>query len=259
MPRTPPKRSTLSAHGKLYPGPKIDAHAHIGTFGGWANVSCTPEQVIQLMDEYNVEKSCLFYWDNELVRAAVKKYPRRFAGYVWPNPNERNSRSLVRRALSEWGFRGIKLHPLIHAFLPNSDIVYPIMDEARRARCPVLIHSGHPPFSLPWSIGELAENYRDVTIVMLHMGHGHGVYIEAAINTARRYDNIYLETSGMPMHTKVREALEILGDTRVMYGSDVPFHDPAVEIARVSASALSSEKLRRVFYENASEILFSSK
>lgn len=206
-----------------------------------------------------MEKSCLFYWDNELVRAAVKKYPKKLVGYVWPNPNEKDASKLVRRALSQWGFQGIKLHPLVHAFLPNSEVVFPIMEEARRARCPVLIHSGHPPFSLPWSIGELAENYRDVTIVMLHMGHGHGVYIEAAINTARRYDNICLETSGMPMHTKVREAVEILGEDRVMYGSDVPFHDPAIEIARVTASGLSKSKLDRVFYTNASEILLSKR
>src|SRR5207245_11319162 len=134
-------------------GKKIYAQTQIGTFGSWANVSCTEEELIALMDAYNVEKSCVFYMDNEQVRGAVKKYPKRLVGIVWPNPYEKNAARLVRTAISEWGFRGIKLHPLIHAFLPNDDIVYPIMEEARRANVQILMHSGHPPSSLPWSIG----------------------------------------------------------------------------------------------------------
>lgn len=238
-----------------YQGNKIDAHSHIGDFGSWANLSSTAEDLVKEMEIYNVEKSALFYWDNDLVRAAVERYPRKLVGIVWPDPRQKNARELSHKALTEWGFRGIKLHPLIHAFLPTDDIVFPIMEEARSADVPVLIHSGHPPYSLPWSIGELAELYPDVTIVMLHMGHGHGVYIQAAINTAKKYDNIYLETSGMPMHTKIKEAVQQIGDDRVMYGSDFPFHEPTVEISRVSAAGLSAAQLKRVFYANAKKVL----
>jgi hypothetical protein len=240
---------------RLYEGEKIDAHTHIGDFGGWANLACDEEELLHSMKLYNVKKSVLFYWDNELVRKAVAGHPQKLVGCVWPDPRKKDARKLVRKALTEWGFKGIKLHPLVHAFLPNDDIVYPIMEEARAAKVPVLIHSGHPPFSLPWSIGELAENFKDVTIVMLHMGHGHGIYIKSALDVAKRYDNIYLETSGMPMHSKVKEAVELLGEERVMYGSDIPFHDPSVEIGRICASGLPRRQLERVFYTNAKELL----
>ncbi|HXW38025.1 MAG TPA: amidohydrolase family protein [Nitrososphaerales archaeon] len=237
-----------------YVGKKVDAHTHIGDFGGWANVACSPKELLASMKLYEVERSIVFYFDNDLVHRAVSSYPDKLTGCVWPDPRKKGARLLVRKALAQWGFKGVKLHPLLHAFLPNDEIVYPIMEEARRARVPVLIHSGHPPFSLPWSIGELAENFKDVTIVMLHMGHGHGVYIQAAINVARRLDNILLETSGMPMHSKVREAVKLLGEDRVLYGSDIPFHDPSVEIGRVSASGLSNRELERVFYSNAKRV-----
>lgn len=240
---------------RLYEGEKVDAHAHIGEFGGWANVACSEDELLRSMKLYNVKRSVVFYWDNELVRRAVAKHPKRLVGCVWPDPRRTDAPALVRKALTEWGFKGVKLHPLIHAFLPNDDIVHPIMEEARKAGVPVLIHSGHPPFSLPWSIGELAENFRDVKVVMLHMGHGHGIYIKSALDVAKRFDNVYLETSGMPMHTKVKEAVEMLGDERVMYGSDIPFHDPSVEIGRVCASGLSQDRLERVFYTNATELL----
>ena len=35
---------------------KIDAHAHIGEFGGWAKLENTAEDLIAQMDEYNIEK-----------------------------------------------------------------------------------------------------------------------------------------------------------------------------------------------------------
>jgi predicted TIM-barrel fold metal-dependent hydrolase len=241
---------------KKYGGPIIDAHAHIGKFGGWAGLESTSEELVEQMRLYNVEKTALFYTDNMLVRKAVLKYPKQLAGYVWPNPNEgERAVDLVKKALREWRFKGVKLHPLFHAFLPNDEIVYPIMEEARRAKVPVAIHSGHPPFSLPWSIGELAENFRDMTIVMLHMGHGHGIYIQAAINTARRLDNIWLETSGMPMHSKIKEAVTTVGEDRVMYGSDSPFHEPLVEISRICSAGLTEKQLRMVFHDNARKTL----
>lgn len=43
---------------------------------------------------------------------------------------------------------------------------------------------------------------------MVHMGHGNGIYIQAAIDLSKKHDNVYLETSGMPMHTKIREAYQ---------------------------------------------------
>jgi uncharacterized protein len=240
---------------KLYPGKKIDLHAHIGNFGEWANVSCSDDQLVQSMIDYNVEKSAVYYFDNELTRKAVQKYPDRLVGCVWPDPHGPAAAEKVRVALSEWGFKGIKLHPLFQAFLPNDQAVHPIMEEARRAKVPVLIHTGHSPFSLPWSVGELAESFPDVKIVMLHMGDGHGLYIQAAINTAKKMDNIYLETSAMPMATKIREAMETVGKDRVMYGSDIPFGNPPVEIGRATALDLNDEDFDLYFYRNAKNLL----
>ncbi len=207
------------------------------------------------MDEANVERAILFAPDNQLVRRTVRGHPGRFVGYVWPNPHESGALALVREAVKGWGFRGIKLHPLVHAFLPTDEEVLPIMDFEGKERIPVAIHSGHPPFSLPWSIGELAEMYPDVRIVMLHMGHAHGVYIQAAINTAKRYDNIILETSGVSMHSKIKEAVEKVGEERVVFGSDYPFHDYSVELQKVKVAGLTENQRRLVLYANAKKLL----
>jgi len=236
--------------------PIVDAHCHLGYFGGWANVGITAEELLALNKEFNVVHSIVFAQISSLSAEAAKKYPKNFTGYVWLNPFE-GDRAVneLRTAVKEWGCKGVKLHPLFQAFIADDPIVYPIMDEARKLKIPVAIHSGHPPFSLPWSIGELAEVYPDVTIVMLHMGHGHGLYIRAAINTAKRYSNIVLETSGMPMHTKIKEAMETVGDDRVIYGSDIPFHHPSVELQRVKVADLKEDQLRKLLRDNAIEKL----
>ena len=125
----------------------IDAHAHLGEFGGWANVSITAEQMIADMDAFNIVKTVVFMIPNDIVREAVKRYPDRLIGFVWVNPYDgEKAIDEVKRAVNEWGFQGIKLHPLIHAFIPSDEVVLPIMELARDFKIPVLFHSGHPPF-----------------------------------------------------------------------------------------------------------------
>lgn len=82
------------------------------------------------------------------------------------------------------------------------------------------------------------------------MGHGNIIYINAAIDVAERNPNVYLETSGMPMHSKMCEAVERVGPDRVLYGSDTPFHHPSVELAKVRVSGLSTDLTDRVLGEN---------
>jgi predicted TIM-barrel fold metal-dependent hydrolase len=146
----------------------------------------------------------------------------------------------------------LKLHPLIDGYHPNDPSVHPLMELLlERGGLPVLIHSGHPIFTLPWSIEELAIAFPGVKVIIGHMGHGNIVYINASIDIAARNPNVYLETSGMPMHTKIKEAVERVGVERVLYGSDAPFHPPAVEILRVQVSGLGPEDLERVLCENS--------
>ena len=68
---------------------KIDAHSHIGNFGGWANVSITADELVKQMDEYEIEKTILCSTgpdDNDNVAEAFKKYPDRFLPLVFCNP-----------------------------------------------------------------------------------------------------------------------------------------------------------------------------
>ena len=105
---------------------KIDAHSHVGHFGGWSNVSITPEELIRQMDEYNVEKVVICTFPIEESIATVDQYPDRFIGAAWVNPMEKDAVSQIRSAVEDHGFKAVKLHPLSQSYLPNDECVFPI-------------------------------------------------------------------------------------------------------------------------------------
>lgn len=233
---------------------KIDAHSHIGNFGGWAEVKNDTKTLLQQMQEFNIEKTVLVgtgSQDNASTLIAYQEYPEQFIPLVWVDPL-RGAESLLeaRNLLEKHGFYGLKMHPLFDAYVADAAIVDPFMDLAAELSVPVFIHCGHPPFSLPWSIALLAERYPQVKVVMVHMGHGHGVYIEGSLAMARRLPNLYLETSGMPMGSKIYEAYATVGSDRIFFGIDSPFHHPSVEIQKVLSCGLSAKALEDVFYNN---------
>lgn len=238
---------------------KLDAHAHVGTFGGWANVAITAEELVQQMDACEIEKTVLCSTgshDNFLTAQAMEAYPDRFWSLVFANPLEgEKSVKEIYDLVQNKGFSGIKLNPLRHAYVADAECLDPIMEAARELHIPVFIHSGHAPYALPWSIALLAERFPDVNIVMIHMGHGHGVYIDAALKMARRYSNLYLEMSGMPMNSKIKEAYETVGSDRIFFGTDAPFHHPTIEMQKVLTSGLTEKEIEDVFYNNLQKFM----
>lgn len=231
----------------------IDAHAHIHPLSPDFRVALTLRGLRRLMRDYHYAKAIIMDRDNAMISRAVKGSKDLFAN-VWVNPREKRCMRDLKRYLGKENFVGIKLHPLFDGYTPDSPIVRPIAAAAEEAGVPIQFHCGHPPFSLPWSFEPLAREFPSVKMVLLHMGHGHIVYINGAIDVAERNPNIYLETSGMPMHTKIKEAVERVGRDRVMYGDDAPCGHPSWELEKIKASGLSGEDLVRVLGENAKRL-----
>ncbi len=231
----------------------IDAHTHLGEFNLFGT-GIDVEGLISILDDYDIGKAVVSSLPNQLTVKATDLYPDRLFGLVRVNPFDEGTAQLVDKAIVDWGFKGVKLNPLFNNYVPDNPVVYPVMEAAERQGVPVLIHSGHPPWSLPWSFDRLADEFPRVTIVMAHMGHGHIVYINGALDVAEDHSNIYVDTAGMTMHTKIKEAVERLGEGRVMYGSDLPLGHPAWEIPKVKISRLNKHQLDKVLYENAEKI-----
>jgi len=227
----------------------FDSHMHVGSYEAMFGVQLDRDGIEAVMQEHDITGGVVFCPDNEYVREVVESIPGLY-GLVWSNPRLPGYLEEAREFLDHPKFLGMKLHPLIDGYHPNDAGVHPLIELLLERDQPVLIHSGHPIFTLPWSIEELVVSFPDAKVILGHMGHGNVVYINAAIDVALRNPNVYLETSGMPMHTKIKEAIERVGETRVLFGSDVPFHHATVEIDKVRLSGLAPELVDRVLGKN---------
>ncbi len=236
----------------------LDSHMHVGDFP-YFGVAIDRDGLVATMREHGVDTGMVFHPDNQLVRDIIGRTPGLY-GLVWVNPREPGAAASVARLLDEPGsrFRGVKMHPLLDGYHPDDPMVHPVMEVLRERQLPALIHCGHPIFSLPWSIEELIRRFQDVPVILGHMGHGNIVYINASIDVAARNPRVYLETSGMPMHSKIREAVERAGPERVLYGSDAPFHHLTVELAKVRVSGLPDPITDAVLGQNAQRLFFGS-
>lgn len=121
----------------------------------------------------------------------------------------------------------------------------------------MMIHSDPSLYTTPWQIGLLAMDFPDIPVVMPHMGFVDVIYNDAAINMAKRAPNIYLETCGVSAEGKVAQAVKEIGAHRVLYGSDMPFLDPAFDMARIEYAKISEEDKRLIMGKNAKKLLDS--
>ncbi len=236
------------------PATIVDAHMHVGEFPLF-NVRMDAPGLSKTLDHYGIAAGMVFHPDNAYVREVVEQVEGAY-GLVWANPHRPGFVEEAVELFDHPKFLGVKLHPLLDSYHPNDPAVHPLMEEVVRRDLPVLVHCGHPIFTLPWSIEELAVEFPEAKVILGHMGHGNIVYIDGAIDVAARNPNVYLETSGMPMHTKIAEAVDRVGPDKVLFGSDAPFHEVGVEVRKVQVSGLPPDLVERVLERNSRKLFF---
>ena len=184
-------------------------------------------------------------------------------------------RGLERLSL---GARGLKLITTIHMVRMDSEGVEAVFEAASSRGGIVLAHAGCdpglwelPPFcglGDPRGLDSLARRYRDVDIIIAHVGGysavAPGVYTREAVDLARRHPNVYLDTSAVPytvLHIAVKE-LGGLAAEKLVHGSDYPVvegDDPGKSAARAAAVMLAEGygrgQVERVLYRNLEELL----
>lgn len=240
---------------------KIDMHSHLGIVGEPFNYTLDENMMLEIMDQYNIEKTIVSSTkadDGATIAKAAKAHPDRLIPIARINCRQgQTAYDTLERLIKEEGFKGGKIQSLFDGYAADASIVDPAAEILEQHNLPFFVHSGHAPFSLPWQVGLLAERHPGLKICMLHMGHGNGIYVAAALEMARRYDNIWLETSGTSMSAQIENAFKKVDSERIMFGLDLPFHAPSVEIQKVAACNLKDEEKEMIFYNNAKKFMGS--
>jgi len=95
-----------------------------------------------------------------------------------------------------------------------------------RLAIPIILHLPLPLADCLDEVLHIAQTYPALTIVIAHLGR-HRVYSEKvleAYKTVKHHQNIVMDTSMIATEDVMIAALEILGMSRIMYGSDEPMN-----------------------------------
>jgi predicted TIM-barrel fold metal-dependent hydrolase len=160
------------------------------------------------------------------------------------------------------GIKGIKIHPPMQMIHPTHKGVYELAELGATKNIPLFFHCGHAPLAIGWqkrftNIDEymtLIENNPKTTFILGHAGYDE---YETVAHFAKKHENTYVEIGSQPPQVLIK-IMTIMGDDRLVFGSDWPFYPTALPLAKV---LFATEKLissrKKILYTNAQRLLQS--
>lgn len=246
----------------------IDIHVYYGRFN-FAIPEKSIEDILEIMSSRDIEKAILmsslsilqdFREGNEILFEAIKGHDDLF-GYCYINGNYIDeSEEEIDKYLSLDKCKGVKYHPEYSGKCPDSEDVLPLFKKiATDYKKPVLIHSwpfgehgNATPYSHPSMIANLAGKLPDLNIIMGHMG---GPQWAEAVEIAKPYKNLYLDTGSSYTHAeKVKNAVDLLGADNVLFGSGMTEGSIDMQLGVVLDSEITEEQKEVVLYKAAQKL-----
>ena len=184
--------------------------------------------------------------DEESVAVAVRRHPTRLVGMSMVDPTAPDASTRVPRALGEDGLRCVCLFPAMHGYALDHDGVDRVFASAAETSAAVFVHCGVLTVGVrrklglatrvdirlgdPLALVPLASRYPGVPVVIPHFGAG---LLRETLMAADLCPSIHLDTSssngwlkyvpGLTLAAVFRQALEILGPDRLLFGTDSSF------------------------------------
>lgn len=175
---------------------------------------------------------------NEFVAECVARHPDTFLGFASVDPwRGRAAVAELRRAITDLGLVGLKLHPSAQGFAPNDRRFYPLYEAAAELDVPVLFHTGTTGlgaglpggagiklgYSRPILLDDVAADFPQLAIVAAHPSWP---WQDEMLAVAQHKTNVWLDLSGWSPRRwspALRDA--VLGplQDRALFGTDYPF------------------------------------
>ena len=242
----------------------VDCHALFGSGKTWADpveqdVNYSLDELLRRGGEAGIDRYCILPARNdeykeinrELARMCEKRADR-FIGFAAHSPQREEGRVAVmlREEVRSMGLRGVRSDG--H---PNREL----MDAAAELRIPVIYYpktTGGQTISR-W-VHTLAGTYQTVPIIIPHLGQYHSWawwgHVET-IDAARRYRNVYLDTSGLGSLKYLELAARDLPPEKLLFGTCGPELDPRVQMEAVRLLKLPATARAKVLGGNILKLL----
>ena len=191
---------------------------------------------------------------NDFILGELAKEPR-FYGYGTIHAGMQDLCGEVDYIMQK-GLRGLKMHPDSQVFAIDDSRLFPVYDMIGD-KLPILFHMGDHryDYSHPARLRKVLDLFPKLRVIAAHFG-GYSMYDTAA---ELLYDkDCYFDVSSslMFMEDGVAEGyIDHYGAERLVYGSDFPMWDPAVEMERFLRLKLTDAQKEQIAHITAEEIL----
>lgn len=255
-------------NGRLTSVKIIDVHTHMGGIYGTSLPISEIDDCIKLMDEQNIESIwCSAHGDlfsteddiNCVTRDLIERYSSRVKGYYVFNPNSKELfLERIGEVLTSKGYIGIKVLPNYHNHALDGDGYTEVLEFADKHKLIVLSHTwGDKPHNSTKEVAAVLKKYKNMQFIMGHSAPGD---LDAAIQLAITHDNAYLDLCDIHRHSGIVEKMvKQAGADKVLFGTDMPWYDPAYCIGSVLYADITDDEREKIFYKNAQKLLKTSK
>ena len=271
--------------------PPGDHAAVVATLLGWeppGPPDVLADRWIAELDRHGVSRAAIIAsvpGDEESVAAAIARHPDRLTGFFMLNPSVADAADRVSRALDDWRLRGICLFPAMHHYRLDDERVAVTFEAASARGAAVFVHCGvltvgarkrlglPSTFDLrlgdPLALASVASRFPKVPVIIPHFGAG---FFRETLIAADQCKNIHLDTSstngwmrylpGLTLEAVFRQALEVAGPDRLLFGTDSSFfprgwQKPIFEAQRQALDAIgASEEIQSRIFSGNFERLF---
>jgi len=195
---------------------------------------------------------------NDAVIAAMKRYPKRVAGYCFVQPgNGAGSLDEIERCLQA-GMIGVKLY---NQFKFTDPVLFPIVEKCIQRRILFLGHSGHvtdartqqaqPKISDTADFCALARRYPELMLILGHI-QGGGDW-EWSIKGLRDCPNVYIDTSGSVLEADaIGRCVRETGSRRILFATDQTMEGG---VGKILSAELTAEQREDIFWRNLQRLL----
>lgn len=212
------------------------------------------EGIRKALDRFGIERAILvprlavdadFLQGNNELLEAIKSDDRLF-GYLVLNPVfPEESIKLMRSAMGGPKFVAMAMFQGASQPFPNLDDCREILNAYRRFTKPIMLDV--TSIEAISAVGQIAAEFANVKFILGSMG---GTAWKGVMGMSKHL-NLFLETSGTLDSDKIEEAVESFGPRRVMFGSDLPFGNPASILALIQSSGIPRDVVTRILDTNA--------
>jgi len=186
---------------------------------------------------------------NARLARVIARHPRQLVGFAFVHARRDAGRirEMVGRAVSQWGFRGIKVHGA--EAMPSREVC----EAALHFALPVLVDVANRAEV----IDLIAPAFPKVKFIIAHLGSfmdDWKAHQQVAYQLGR-YPNVYADTSGVRRFDYLVEAVRRGGAGKVLFGSDGPWMHPGLELHKIRLLGLPSRQEARILGGNIASML----